>query len=178
MIPQLKDLTLRYQPEIIWRDCEWECPSKTWKSEEFLTWLYILREKVSRGGNLLLNVGPTTDGRIPVIMQQRLAEIGEWLNVNGEAIYCTRQWEENTLNTPDTYFTTKGNDLYLIVTEWNNKPITINVQGKIKNISLLGSDKKVSYTNKKGNITIIPLQLNICNYSDIGAIQVKAFHTF
>lgn len=45
---------------------------------------------VSRGGNLLLDIGPTADGRIPVIMQDRLIAIGDWLKVNGEAIYGTR----------------------------------------------------------------------------------------
>ena len=48
-----------------------------------------LIDTVSRGGNLLLNVGPTADGRIPVIMQDRLAYMGDWLEVNGEAIYGT-----------------------------------------------------------------------------------------
>ncbi len=50
----------------------------------------MLCDLVSRGGNLLLDIGPTGDGRIPVIMQQRLLEIGAWLKVNGEAIYGSR----------------------------------------------------------------------------------------
>lgn len=52
--------------------------------------IMILCDLVSRGGNFLLDIGPTGDGRIPVIMQQRLLEIGDWLKVNGEAIYGTR----------------------------------------------------------------------------------------
>ena len=54
--------------------------------------ILMLVDTVSRGGNLLLDVGPTHDGRIPVIMEERLAEIGRWLDVNGEAIYGSRRW--------------------------------------------------------------------------------------
>jgi alpha-L-fucosidase len=56
--------------------------------------LLTLLDTVSRGGNLLLNVGPTADGRIPVVMQERLAYLGQWLDRNGEAIYGTRTFRE------------------------------------------------------------------------------------
>ena len=56
--------------------------------------LLTLLDTVSRGGNLLLNVGPTADGRIPVVMQDRLAYLGQWLEHNGEAVYGTRTFRE------------------------------------------------------------------------------------
>jgi alpha-L-fucosidase len=63
------------------------------KAEDYRTdreLLMMLIDIVSRGGNLLLDIGPTADGRIPVIMEERLLQLGDWLRANAEAIYGTR----------------------------------------------------------------------------------------
>ena len=109
----------------------------------------MLIDIVSRGGNLLLNIGPAADGTIPVIMQQRLKDMGDWLKVNGEAIYETTAWKESPKNKPaGIFYTRKGNDLYIITTKWKKE---IDIPGiKAKDVKMLGYTGKNKF-GKKGN---------------------------
>lgn len=137
-------------------------------SEELV---HILINKVARGGNLLLNIGPTADGRIPVIMQQRLSDMGGWLKLNGEAIYDTRKWDKAPFVTPQTtvYFTKKGNDLYAIVTKWQDNPLVIEGISKPESVTMLGYNGKVKYSVSSNKLTITPPVItpanNPCNYA-------------
>ena len=64
----------------------------SWDYASDRTILYLFLNVVSKGGNLLLDIGPDLDGNIPAIMQERLLNLGKWLKVNGEAIYGSREW--------------------------------------------------------------------------------------
>lgn len=246
MLPQMKDLVMRYHPDVVWPDGEWEHPSSTWKSTQFLSWLYnespvkndvvvndrwgsetrgkhggyytteydlvgdqdvkgkkishpweecrgigfsfgynrnesledyqsseslvhTLIEKVSKGGNLLLDIGPAADGTIPVIMQQRLIDIGNWLKINGDAIYGTREWEKAPAAKKENtqYFTRKGKDLYAIVTKFPTAPFIIENIKQPSSVSLLGSSAKVKWSSNNGRLTIdppvvTPLENKVC----------------
>ncbi|KAH0622357.1 hypothetical protein JD844_024594 [Phrynosoma platyrhinos] len=80
-----------------------------------------LVETVSCGGNLLVNVGPTHDGRIPVIFEERLKQMGTWLAINEKAIFNTKPWRaQNDSSTPGVWYTFKPKEdiLYAIFFNW------------------------------------------------------------
>lgn len=52
--------------------------------------IHTLVQIVARGGNLLINVGPDSQGRLPEEALERLAEIGKWIRIDGETLYGTR----------------------------------------------------------------------------------------
>ncbi|WP_110309260.1 alpha-L-fucosidase [Dysgonomonas alginatilytica] len=129
---------------------------------------------VSKGGNLLLNVGPTGEGIFPPRSTETFNGLHDWLKVNGEAIYGTRPWKvygENLIegttedasqlsfhdaefdgtpkvNVPDLRFTSKGNVVYVFARSIIDNKFVINSiskEDKINKITLLGSKKNVKW---------------------------------
>lgn len=123
----------------------------------------LLVSTVSAGGNLLLDIGPAADGTIPVIMQQRLLEIGNWLKTNGEAIYSTQAFikSKNDLGiNPETnktiFFTQKNKEVYIICLKWPGDNIILKgiSPDKIVQAILLGTDRPASVKRTGGNVFI------------------------
>jgi alpha-L-fucosidase len=156
-----------------------------WKSPELL--VRQLVEIVSKGGNLLLNVGPKGTGEFPQEAVERLAKIGDWMKINKEAIYGTSPWtvfaeqvSEKTLSgaathdadadvtakviLPDIYFTAKGKTVYVIARSWNKPIVDVHAMAKgkckVKSITLFGSTGSIKWeqTNEALNIKM-PKQL-------------------
>ncbi len=121
--------------------------------------IHSLIEIVAKGGSLLLGVGPEPDGTFNARQIERLAEIGAWLNVNGNAIYSTRTADRE--RDGETFFT-KGKDgsRYALVRLAENHPVPAKVQWKgnvpakgVK-VKLLGYASPVKWEQKDGVVTI------------------------
>ena len=118
--------------------------------------VYELIDIVSRGGNLLLNIGPAADGTIPVIMQERLIEIGNWLKINGEGIYSTHCLPTPQIHSSEQklFFTGKNNLQFLFFTKWTENISFPWRDSPPKKLLLLGTDFDLEYKIENQKITI------------------------
>lgn len=116
---------------------------QNWKTPEML--IRNLIDIASKGGNYLLNVGPTSEGLIPDSSVVRLKKIGDWMKVNSEAIYGTKA-------SPFPYLkwgrcTRKENKLYLSVFEWpQSGTLLVPVNAAVKKAYLLAKPSQILNT--------------------------------
>ncbi|MDE3743879.1 alpha-L-fucosidase [Maribacter polysaccharolyticus] len=129
-----------------------------WKSAETL--IQNLVDIASKGGNFLLNVGPTAEGLIPEPSVERLKNIGEWMNKNSESIYGT---SASPCRTPEwgritTLNKGKNTTLYLNVFDWpENGKIFIPITNKVQSCNLLVDKSKEFKTKTDEQGTTISL---------------------
>jgi alpha-L-fucosidase len=252
--PQMKELINNYEPDVFWTDGDWDATAETWKSQEFLAWLFNesavknkvvvndrwgsgirfrhggiftpeyqpdlgfeeryweesrgmghsygynreedawdynsteslvmqLVDKVSRGGNFLLDIGPDEHGKIPPIMQERLLQMGEWLKINGAAIYGTSRWRESRQG--DVYFTynADSNNLYALFSnypssrsiELKNVQLTANTQ-----VALLSTTQRLRWESRgAGTVIFLPeYDPNVFKAPYAYAIRVAGYGKF
>ena len=229
MLPQIKDLVIRYKPDIVWGDGEWEHPDDVWKSREFLAWLYnespvkdtvavndrwgkgtrskhggyytteysqeklaqdgtdhpweecrgighsfgcnrnerlshyttpeklvhMLVDIVSKGGNLLLDIGPTADVRIRSSWSSVSAKWVEWLKVNGEAITALQVGPCRQRQRRDPFHKERRHDLRSVSLAGRR-----NGTGRAQTCRGPGSHgrqrRQPSWTYKQGRMCVIP----------------------
>lgn len=147
--------------ERVWESCltmgeQWSYnPTDEYKSVRQL--IHTLVQIVARGGNLLLNIGPDSMGRLPEEAMERLAEIGKWIRFNAEAIYGTRAtwpYERGKM-----CFTKKSDTVYSILLAEDGQttpPASATISGihRVETVHMLGTDQPVTFQTDRNGLTL------------------------
>jgi len=135
-----------------------------WKSTTTL--IHNLVDIAAKGGNYLLNVGPTSEGLIPAPSVERLAEMGEWMRVNSAVIHNTQALK--TFKEGDNIRYVQSNDkkyIYAVSLNWPGKTLILKNVKPIKgtNIYLLGVEKPLEWAEQgaDGIVILLPPELQV-----------------
>ncbi|MCL5005324.1 MAG: alpha-L-fucosidase [Acidobacteria bacterium] len=125
---------------------------RSFKSTEYL--IQTLVDAASKGGNFLLNVGPTPEGTIQPEFQERLRGIGRWMKNNGDSIYGTTFGPLQNL--PYGRTTAKGDMVYLHVFDWpaGQKLMVPDLNARVLDVQMLDGGKRLEFIPNASGLTI------------------------
>jgi alpha-L-fucosidase len=122
-----------------------------WKSQQ--TVVQMVTRVASKGGNLLLNFGPTAAGEIPSESVEIMKQVGAWLKVNGVSVYGTRPSPFTSLSWGVA--TRKGSTLYLHVFDWpKDGKLIVPLSNQAKSATLLATGKTLTFKSAEGKLII------------------------
>jgi alpha-L-fucosidase len=150
-------------PGVDWETCMtmndywgWNKNDRNWKSSSQL--IRNLVDVASKGGNYLLNIGPTETGEFPSEAVQRLKDIGDWMRINGESIYGTQASVFEAL--PWGRSTTKRGEvlsrLYLQVFDWprDGRLVVPGLANRVRGASVLGRRGRLDVSREGGDVVV------------------------
>ena len=123
--------------------------------------IHEMVEVISRNGNFLINIGPKGDGTLVPEQVERLRAMGDWLEINGDAIYGSRYWKVFDQKDEHLAFTTNGKKLYAIKLAKPDSPFTITGTAdwkgeNVKSVKLLGSSAEVKWEMTSKGLKVSP----------------------
>ncbi len=150
-------------------------------SPEFQQLIHLLVNIVAKGGNFLVNVGPSSDGELPEPALERMKEIGQWMRINGDAIYGTRPLPPYKVG--QVCLTKKGEKLYAIYLAAEGQTalperIQIAPVKTAKSVKLLGTKAAVEWTvTPEGLAVTVPQDIRqspLCQHA--WAMEIEGAH--
>jgi alpha-L-fucosidase len=148
---------------VVWEACQtlngswgYDRDNLDWKPVSML--VQMLVDSVSKGGNLLLNVGPTGRGEFDPRARATLADLGEWMRLHNRAIYGATA--SDFTPPPDCRFTQRGDRLYLHCFAWPFRHIHLEgLAGQVAYAQLLNDASEIRMQEKEGTLTLtLPVQ--------------------
>lgn len=157
------ELGIYTDPDFLWESCQtattrlWGyARGEAWRSPAEL--LTLLVDCARQGGNLLLNVGPQPDGRIPPQFIERTEAIGAWLEIHGEAIYGSDSGMVTEFITYGRQIL-HGNRLYLIFLNWPETPELrlVGLKTQARRATLLTTGQSLTIDQNDDRLVLSPL---------------------